>query len=224
MANKDVQIMDKLIDDLANMDKPWYSFLNIYENMKSSEATKQLFSNNWVLVFGSGLGLPHEQMWCMRDMYIDGYTVEEISKRRGIDETNVRNYINSHLQELMSPRAYILAEKTYLMQLSDMKKNRFNGYYDNYGVWHEPEYSAKRLYLNISLFNMIDKPFMEKFFKTNNITSIGALCTWIKEHISEIENRKAGVGVKTAEVLLGNVYVIRQCTDELPVLKKIAGV
>lgn len=216
--------MDKLIDDLAAMEKPWYSFLNIYGNIQLNDSIKQLFSSNWVHVFGSGLGLPHEQMWCMRDMYIDGYTVEEISNRREISESNVRNYINSHLQQLMSPRAYILSEKTYPMQLAEMTKTRYNGYYDNYGVWHEPEYSPKRLYLNISLFDLIDKPYIEKFLKSNDIITIGALCAWIKTHISDIENRKAGIGKKTAEVLVKNDYIINENADELSILKKIAGV
>jgi predicted DNA-binding protein YlxM (UPF0122 family) len=223
MVDENVVIMDRLIEDLAKMEKPWYSFLNVYDVMLGVDSSMKRFTRNWIYVFGSGLGLPHDQMCSMRDMYIDNLSIEEISKKRNIPEQEVKNHIQSHLRELMSPRAYILSEKTYPMQLHELRKNRFLGCYDNYGIWNEPEYSPDKLYLAICLFDMFDYPFIEKFMKNNSIISIGDLCAWIKLHRKEIEARKAGIGKKTAAIFLDNPYIMRECSEELPILQKIAG-
>jgi hypothetical protein len=183
----------------------------------------ELFSKNWSFVFGSGMGLPMLQRSCILDKYLRGMPEKDIAEKRKISVSEVKNYITSHMKTLMNPRAYMLCQENYPLNSASMEKLRYEGYYDAYGGWVEPEYNKDKLYLNICLFNLFDYSHVEKFCKQNNILTIGNLCAWLVAHRIELENKKAGVGAKTAAILLDNQFVMHECTNEVPLLQRIVG-
>lgn len=209
-----------LFKDLRAKELDWYCNLNMYTVAGSLE---DRFLKNWKYIFCGGLGLKDPLLSYVVDRYINELSYEEMETKYGVKESVIQNLIDSHLEELLSPRALALFENDYPLQLSEMRKHQYNGFYDNYAVWHEPEYKAKNGYLNISLFSIFDNYYFRNFAKKNNIRSMNDLCSWIDENVSTIQQKKAGIGKATAKLLLANAYVINDTKPEsIEILQKIS--
>ena len=217
--------MQALFDDLASRPTPWYSYLNIYDFAKNNETARKRFSHNWEVVFGTGFGLSNKQREYIRLKYINGLSYEEISERENFDvsKSKIKELVESHLDVLMSPRAYCLFDNEYPMKPSQMKNLYSIGFFNNYGQWVEPKHSCNHDYLNIALFDLFDSGNIRMLCKRHDIHSIGDLCNWITENKDTIENHKAGVGRVIAGYFIENEFIIHNCKDEIEILTEIAG-
>lgn len=209
-----------LFEDLKARELQWYCNVNMYAIADSLE---KRFLKNWEYVFCSGLGLKQPLLGYVVDRYINNLSCEDIALNYGVKESEVQIAINTHLDNLLSLRALILFEHDYPLQLRDMRKHQYNGYYGNYAEWHEPEYRSGNGYVNISLFNIFDNYYFQNLAKKNNIKSMIDLCSWIDENKENIQQKKAGIGKSTAKLLLSNSYVVNDITPEsLEILQKMS--
>ena len=212
--------MGLLFDDLANRKLEWYCNVNMFA---FGGILEERFIKNWKYIFILGLGVKPPLNEYLADRYFNEMDYEAIASKHGVNESSVKNIIDMHLEEMQSPRALGLFEADYPLQLVQMRKHRFNGFYDNYAEWHEPEYMKGNGYKNISLFKIFDNYYFKNFVKKNNILSMDDLCTWIDENKENILQKKAGIGKTTAALLLKNAYVVNDISPESKeILQKIS--
>ena len=212
--------MGLLFNDLAGRELEWYCNVNMFN---FAGILEDRFIKNWQYIFILGLGTKPPLNEYIRDRYINGMNYEDIAAKYGVNESSVKTVIDLHLEEMQSPRAVGLFETDYPLQLVEMRKQRFNGFYDNYAEWHEPEYLKGNGYKNISLFKLFDNYYFKKFAKKNNIMCMDDLCTWIDENKENILQKKAGIGKATAVLLLNNAYVANDISpDSKEILQKIS--
>lgn len=212
--------MSQLFDELKSKELQWYCNVNMYTIATSLEVR---FLKNWEYVFCGGLGLKEPMRTYVKERYINNLSCADIASKYGVKESIVQSTIDMHLEDLLSPRALILFEHDYPLQIRDMRKHQYNGYYDNYAEWHEPEYKSGNGYLNISLFDVFDNYYFRNFAKKNDIKSMIDLCSWIDENKENIQQKKAGIGKSTAKLLLMNSYVVKDITPEsLEILQKMS--
>ena len=212
-----------MFDDLASRKTPWYSYLNVYEKCKDCEDMRIRFMGNWKYVFGTGFGLTEETRKYLRLRYEEGLSYQEIAAKCNVKELRVKICIESHIEMLMSPRAYGLIDRMYPLKPSQMKALYYVGFFNNYGQWNEPKFALDHEYLNIALFDMFDNPGVRNLCKKNDIHNIGGLCNWINDNADRIQDHKAGVGKIIASYLIKNNYVMELCKDNMEVLEKIAN-
>ena len=98
--------MYAMFDDLASRPVRWYSYLNIYEKSTDSKDIRIRFMGNWNYVFGTGFGLAEETRKYLRLRYEEGLNYEEIAAKCNTSEIHVKTCVESHIETLMSPRAY----------------------------------------------------------------------------------------------------------------------
>lgn len=215
--------MGLLFEELAAKDLEWYCNVNMYATASILNSVEERFMKNWKYVFITGLGLENPLLYYLADRFINGMEYEDIASKYGVKESVVRTAVDQHLELLLSPRALTLFEEEYPLQLVKMKKHQFNGFYNNYAEWCEPEYKPSNLYLNISLFDIFDNYYFKNFAKKNGIKCIGDLCTYIDENKNDILQKKAGIGKSTASLLLTNKFVVKTISPEaLETLQKIS--
>lgn len=215
--------MEAMFYDLANRPIPWYSYLNAYNISKDRQDVRIKFIGNWKYVFGTGFGLPEETRKYLRLRYEEGLSYEEIAAKCNTEDIHVKHCVESHIETLMSPRAYGLIDRIYPLKPSQMKALYYVGFFNNYGQWNEPKFALDHEYLNIALFDMFDNPGVRNLCKKNGIHSIGSLCNWINDNAIRIQNHKAGVGKIIAGYLIKNNYVMELCKDNMEMLEKIAN-
>lgn len=209
--------------DLTSRKTPWYSYLNVYANCINDEAVRITFMGNWRYVFGTGFGLSEETRTYLKLRYEDNLSYQEIAAKCNATEIHVKTLIESHIETLMSPRAYGLIDRVYPLKPSQMKAMYYVGFFNNYGQWNEPEFALDHEYLNIALFDMFDSPAVRNLCKKNDLHSIGGLCNWINENVERIRRHKAGIGKTIANYLIENSYVMELCKDSMEVLETIAN-
>lgn len=215
--------MEAMLYDLASRKTPWYSYLNVYANCINDEAVRITFMGNWKYVFGTGFGLSEETRTYLKLRYEDDLSYQEIAAKCNTTEIHVKTLIESHIETLMSPRAYGLIDRVYPLKPSQMKAMYYVGFFNNYGQWNEPEFALDHEYLNIALFDMFDSPAVRNLCKKNDLHSIGGLCNWINENTERIRRHKAGIGKTIANYLIKNSYVMELCKDSMEVLEAIAN-
>lgn len=206
--------MGILFEELATKELEWYSNVNMYAVGGVLNKIEEKFMKNWKYVFIQGLGAQEPMKSYLVDRFINGMSYEDIASKYGVKESAVRSIVDQHLELLLSPRALTLFEEDYPLQLVKMKKHQFNGFYNNYAEWNEPEYNPSNMYLNISLFDIFDNYYFKNFAKKNGIKCIGDLCTYIDENNNDILQKKAGIGKSTASLLLTNKFVVKGITPE----------
>lgn len=210
---------EALYDELAKRETPWHLRNNIFSIYQDSAMEKFQFLNNWIEAFYNGIGLDPELKNYMNLVFNSGepYNPDGLPK-------NIRTGIERHLNELLSARSLCLFKSKYPLALHDMMKKNIMGFYDNYGRWHEPDFSGKLKYgPNVSLFDLFDNAYLRSMLESRGIITIGSLCKWIDSNSDLIAEHKAGIGRVTAGILLDNTFIRHWCKDGLPALQKIAG-
>ena len=146
---------------------------------------------------------------------MDCKSVDDIAKEIGVSKKVINDIIECHIRNIQSHRALILLACDYPLQLSVMKQHRFEGYFDNYGRWHEPEFNINNTDVSISAFDIFMNKYFNNIAKDNSITTIQDLIDWLNSSVDAIRNHKAGIGKTMAKLLLNNEYVLKCCDTEV---------
>lgn len=217
-------IFEDMYKELESRPTPWfmrYNTFSVYRE-KGGDLAMVSFLGNWIHVFYKGLGLDPELKYYMGLRY--GNKDHMLWETGKPESDGVKKDIEKHFDDMLSARSLCLFTNTYPLSLGGMKKKSVLGFYDNYGIWHEPDFTTKLKYgPNVSLFHLFDNTYIRSMLESRNIITIGKLCEWIDENAELIAARKAGIGKVTASILLDNSYIRHWCKEGLPVLQKIAG-